>query len=392
MSQIEGQSPPNALSLSQELTQSYEDLNFTLYSPGVFKGVWRFFKTFVKLFLIYIIFAIFIVFFCLCAKSIVYLFFLKTIQMINENLNQNFYVALIVESFALCVTTGSVILILWWTNYKFSKTHCLVKYFYKFFLIFNKALFYIATPLVAASALSLGYLSLKSNVRIEEIIFALFLGFTSTIIFMFLSFLLYRPLFRTDKGTKFSSSVKDRITQELEKIPKNMLQESWISSFFYAMVNRIISAFFIFPYTFSFVLIAVISFVSIKLNYLLLLSFFIVSGLFLLPFWIHRYYPKGIVSFIHKLSCANMVQFFFPTQFFIKIIAFFSLSIERTKKFSFINFSKSTFFEYFHIESLKYSSLESLEYFLIYDIVFSFLLFYVTVKIYRKALNIMPKK
>ncbi|ETZ05503.1 hypothetical protein [Holospora undulata] len=208
---------------------------------------------------------------------------------------------------------------------------------------------------------------LKKTHLEPKIILAIKLGAISVIPFMFmcLSFWLYKPLFLTNGAAKFSPSLRKELIQDLDEIPNSTLHSSWIRSFFYLFSKEAIfflsslifvlgfyffikifssNFYFYYPYlsliisgTFGSVFLLISFFLGLGFYFLTSQSFshcplnyhscllFILPGIvflvFFLPFLINRYYPKGIVMFLHKISCARMITF--PISFNCSILGGF---------------------------------------------------------------------
>ncbi|ETZ04728.1 hypothetical protein [Holospora undulata] len=362
----------NQPNLSAFLVQQYENLLFSLYSPGIFRGLWCFLKMFIVAIIAMVVFWFSFAFYI--HKLVFYIsnfLYSSTCSFVSKAFADGPIFDLISHKFYLLIGTGCFFFILKWIGWideKIFKNDWLKRFFYLSSLISTKALLYIIPPMVASSAVGAGgFFIIKAKLE-QKITLMLILGSVVFIPLMCLSFWLYKPLFLKNKGIEFSPSLKNELSQELDKMQNYALKTFWINSFFYVLLNEIIFYLVFLPYglALSFVIKILFSFDKYPSYYPYVLTLLpcIAALVFFIPFLIQRYYPKGIVFFIHKLSCAQIVTFLF-------CFNCFGLAKEVFKFWNWILFDITELFRIW-------------DFFTVLDIAFHFLLFYVTVKIYRK--------
>ncbi|WP_152531000.1 hypothetical protein [Holospora undulata] len=316
--------------LSTLLVQRYEELISTLYDPGIFKGLGKFLMMSIPLFVLYNFFWNVVI--CLpnyivqgigqgIGSCFMRLFGMEYFRRTNPDL------ALVCGIFSVFLEVGYSFFLLRQITKKISKKPKWIIFFYQCSLIRTKNLLYIfPTMVVFISFLIILSCFEKTNldpkINLPVSLTMIFIPF----IFICLSFWIYKPLFLTNGAAKISSSLRKELIRDLDEIPKSLLHSSWTHSFFYLLSKTAI--FFLSSIPLAFLIDFILDFcfrdifiLDFNFNFLLFKIFCVICLVFSFPFLIHRYYLKGIVMFIHKISCARMITF--PISFHYSILGGF---------------------------------------------------------------------
>ncbi|ETZ07437.1 hypothetical protein P618_200366 [Holospora obtusa F1] len=361
----------NQEKLNEILVQQHEDLIESVYGAGFLKGIVGFLKIWKK-----------------SVKFLCLLFFLFLfIFVINVKISNNFPQFFLVfgKFFRIFVLSFSILLF-FWKDSKFVKNPWLISQIYQLCLTGWYSFLYFITPFFA----SFVFVFLLSYFfqEMHQYVYFFLIGLIF-FLFMYIGFILYKPLFLINKVACISEPLKNVFLYQVKNIPVKILEKSWIHSFFRISLIE-----------FKLILIFHLFFLpSILLSYSMKIRSFVlgvstVCVFFLIPLCLKRWKQK-MPYLMHKISCSSMIFNFFTVSC-LSICFTFAQIIAQIIPNSVMpnihcNFLKSIVeifnFGYIPVISVMRIPQSKIE---ILGIASHFVVFYIFIKIYRKIFDNRP--